>query len=257
MPNELQKIGEDFWRVAGDFRVGGVVNLGTQASLVRLGDGRFVFLDSYTLPDSVKAEVDLLTDGGGKLAAILNLHPFHTLHCEWMHRAYPDAALYGTSRHLRKLPALPWQDRRCESGVLAETFGADFDFSIPRGVPLVCEDESVHFSSILALHRKSGTIHVDDTLVYLDKGFPLSLLPFVRRVGFHPTLAKALEKRPGAADEFREWAISLGMDWAAARRIAAAHNAVRDLRMDEFADLIGQALGRVRPVLDAHRDQYG
>lgn len=257
MTGRLTRIGADFWRVDGDFRIGGVLNLGTQASLVRLAEGSFVFLDSYTLSDTVKAEVDVLTDGGEKLVAILNLHPFHTLHCEWMHRAYPDAALYGTSRHLAKLPELPWQDQRCESGVLAEAFGDDFDFSIPQGVPLVCDDESVHFSSILALHRKSRTIHVDDTLVYLDKGFPMNILPMNRRVDFHPTLAKALEPVAGAADAFREWAIDLGVRWADASRIAAAHNAVRALGPEEFPDLIGQALGRVRPVLDAHRREHG
>lgn len=257
MTGRLTEIGTGFWRVSGDFKLGGIVNLGTQASLVRLADGNFVFLDSYTLPDAVKAEVDILTEAGSKLTAILNLHPFHTLHCEWMHRAYPDAALYGTARHHRKLPDLPWQDQKCESGVLEEAFGDDFAFSIPRGVPLVCEDEAVHFSSILALHRASGTIHVDDTLVYLDKGFPLSLLPVIGRVAFHPTLDKALEPRPGAADEFREWAIALGIEWAGAKRIAAAHNAVRELAPEEFPQLIGEALGRVKPVLESHRSEHG
>lgn len=257
MTGRLTEIGAGFWRVSGDFKLGGIVNLGTQASLVRLADGNFVFLDSYTLPDAVKTEVDILTDNGRKLTAILNLHPFHTLHCEWMHRAYPDAALYGTARHHRKLPDLPWQDQKCESGVLEEAFGNDFAFSIPRGVPLVCEDEAVHFSSILALHRASGTIHVDDTLVYLDKGFPLSLLPVIGRVAFHPTLDKALEPRPGSADEFREWAIALGIEWADAKRIAAAHNAVRELGPEEFPQLIGEALGRVKTVLESHRSEYG
>jgi hypothetical protein len=257
LANKLTKIGENFWRVEGDFRIGGLVNVGTQASLVRLADGNFVFLDSYTLPDTVKAEVDILTEAGAKLVAIINLHPFHTLHCEWMHRAYPEAALYGTQRHHRKLPDLPWQEQRCESGVLEEAFGDDFAFSIPRGVPLVCDDESVHFSSILALHRASGTIHVDDTLVYLDKGFPLSLLPLTGRVDFHPTLGKALETSPGATDAFREWAITLGIEWAQAKRIAAAHDAVRELGPEEFPQVIGEALGRAKPVLDAHRAEHG
>lgn len=257
MTDTFEQIGEDFWRTSGEFRIGGIINLGTQASLVRLADGHFVFLDSYTLSDRVRAQVDALTENGKRLQAIINLHPFHTLHCEWMHKAYPDATLYGTSRHLAKLPDLPWHDRRCEGGVLEEAFGEDFEFSIPRGVPLVCSDESVHFSSILALHRKSGTIHVDDTLVYLDKGFPFSLLPLNRRVGFHPTLGKALEPRAGAADEFRQWAIALGIDWTGAKRIAAAHNAVRELETEEFPDLIGAALGRVKSVLDAHRAEHG
>ncbi len=256
MTDTMKQIGQDFWRIDGEFRLGGIVNLGTQASLIRLEDGDFVFLDSYTLSDRTKARVDALTDGGKRLQAIINLHPFHTLHCEWMHSAYPDAALYGTARHLRELPGLPWQDQRCESGVLSEAFGEDLDFTIPAGVPLVCEDESVHFSSVLALHRKSGTIHVDDTLVYLDRRFPLSLVPMVRRVDFHPTLAKALEPCAGAAEDFREWAISLGIDWSGARRIAAAHHGVRELEPEEFPQLIGEALGRVKAVLDAHRAEH-
>lgn len=257
MSDKLVRLAENFWSVRGEFRIGGVLDVGTQCALVRLADGDFVFLDSYTLTDTIRAEIDALTDGGSKVVAILNLHPFHTIHCEWMHAAYPQAALYGTARHLAKFPQLPWQDTKCEDAALAERFGADFDFSVPAGVPLVCEDESVHFSSVLALHRESSTIHVDDTFNYLKKGFPLSLLPITGRVAFHPTLAKALEKRAGAADDFREWAIDLGSRWVDARRIAAAHNAVLQLPEGRFPALVGEALGRVKPVLDKHRAEFG
>ena len=112
-------------------------------------------------------------------------------------------------------------------------------------------------SSILALHRASGTIHVDDTFVYLRKGFPLSLLPLTGRLGFHPTLAKALEPRAGAADDFHEWAVELGVEWAGARRIVAAHNAVFDMGAGQFPERVGEALGRMKPVLDAHRAKHG
>ena len=257
MSETIAKLADGFWRITGEVRIGGLVDIGTQCSLVELASGQFVFLDSYTLPADVRAEVDALTDGGEKVEAILNLHPFHTLHCEWMHRAYPDAALYGTARHVSKFPELPWQDTRCEDAALRESYDEDFAFSVPRGMPLVCDDESVHFASVLALHRASGTMHVDDTLVYLEKGFPLSALPMTGRLDFHPTLAKALEQRAGAADEFRQWAIDLGVDWANARRIAAAHNAVLELGEEEFPVLIGEALGRVKPVLDRHRAEHG
>ena len=257
MSETIAQLADGFWRITGEVRIGGLVDIGTQCSLVELASGQFVFLDSYTLPADVRAEVDALTDGGEKVEAILNLHPFHTLHCEWMHRAYPDAALYGTARHVSKFPELPWQDTRCEDAALRESYDEDFAFSVPRGMPLVCDDESVHFASVLALHRASGTIHVDDTLVYLEKGFPLSVLPMTGRLDFHPTLAKALEQRVGAADEFRQWAIDLGVDWANARRIAAAHNAVLELGEEEFPVLIGEALGRVKPVLDRHRAEHG
>ena len=256
MPETMTRLADGFWRITGEVRVGGLLDIGTQCSLVRRDDGRFVFLDSYTLPAPVRQQVDALTDEGRKLDAIINLHPFHTLHCEWMHRTYPDATLYGTTRHHEKLPGLPWHATRCEEPALAEKFGDTFAFSQPKGMPLVCEDESVHFSSILALHRASGTIHVDDTLVYLDKGFPLSALPMTGRLSFHPTLDKALTPEAGAADEFRAWAMELGIDWADARRVAAAHNAVRELGEEEFPTLIGEALGRVKPVLDRHRAEY-
>ncbi len=257
MSEQLVQLAEDFWSVRGDFRVAGILNLGTQCALVRLQDGDFVFLDSYTMPADIRGRIDALTEGGSRVKAILNLHPFHTLHCEWMHRAFPAAELYGTARHRDRLPHLPWQETRCEDAALGKRFAADFAFSVPRGVPLACADESVHFSSILALHRASGTIHVDDTFVYLEKRLPLALLPIAGRLVFHPTLGKALEPRAGAADEFREWAISLGVDWAGARRIASAHNAVLDLQPGEFPDRVGAALGRVKPVLDRHRAAYG
>lgn len=257
MSKRFADLGDGFWSVRGSFRIGGVFDVGTQCALVRLASGNFVFLDSYTLSDEVLAEVDAQTDGGRRVEAILNLHPFHTLHCQWVHEAFPQAKLYGTARHHGVLPDLPWEETRCEDAALAQLYAQDFAFSVPRGVPLVCADESVHFSSVLALHRASGTLHVDDTFVYLRKGFPLSLLPFTGRLGFHPTLAKALEPRPGAAKEFREWAIALGSDWAETRRIAAAHNAVLEIGAGSFPDLVGAALDRIEPVLEAHRAQYG
>ena len=256
MAETIERLADGFWRIAGEMKIGGLVDFGTHASLVRLANGNFVFLDSYTLPIELHREV-LRTIGDAAIEAIFNLHPYHTLHCEWMHAAFPDAALYGTARHVERFPQLPWQDTRCEDAALAERYGEDFAFSTPEGMPMVCSDENVHFSSVLALHRASGTLHVDDTLVYLDKDPPLSLLPMNRRLGFHPTLEKALYPRPGAADAFREWAIALGVDWADTRRIAAAHNAVLELDDEEFPDLIGAALGRVKPVLDAHRAKYG
>lgn len=256
MTEEILDCGEGFWSIRGSFRIGGIVNIGTQCGLIRRSDGSFVFLDSYTLPDSTLAQVNRITGGPANVAAIINLHPFHTIHCEWMHRTFPAAKLYGTRRHQEKWPSLPWESSRCESGELADHFGDLLEFSLPRGVALVCDDEAVHFSSVLAYHRASRTIHVDDTLSYLTAPFPVSLLPVTGRLDFHPTLAKALEPRAGAADEFRDWAIELGVDWSDAVRVATAHNSVVEMERGQFPELLGAALGRVSSVLDAHRRQY-
>lgn len=48
MAEEIIAVGNGFWNIRGDLRIAGVLNIGTQCSLVKLGEGRFVFLDSYT-----------------------------------------------------------------------------------------------------------------------------------------------------------------------------------------------------------------
>ncbi len=253
-PGTLTEFGDGFHHIRGSFKLGGILELGTHCALVELPDERFVFLDSYTLDDALKAKVDALTDNGRKVAAIVNLHPFHTLHCEWMAQAYPEAKLYGTRRHHEKFPDLKWESDTCEAGALEGLFGDALRFSVPKGVQMVCEDENVHFSSILAYHRPSGTIFVDDTLSCIKAPFPLSLLPITGKLAFHPTLAKALEPNPHAADAFREWAIGMAQDWADARRIATAHNTTVTFAQGEFPEKVGAALGQVAGVLNKHRE---
>ena len=252
-PGTLTDYGNGFHHIRGSFKLGGVIDLGTHCALIELHDGRFVFLDSYTLDDDLKAKVDALTDNGRKVAAIINVHPFHTLHIEWMAKTYPNAKLDGTKRHHEKFPELDWESAHCEAGALDGLFGDALQFSVPKGVRMVCEDESVHFSSILAWHLPSGTLFVDDTLSCIKAPFPLSLLPITGKLAFHPTLAKALEPTPHAADAFREWAIGMAQDWADTRRVATAHNATVDFSPGEFPEAIGAALGRVSKVLEKHR----
>jgi hypothetical protein len=252
----IHSFGHGFHHIRGSFRIGGVVDVGTQCSLVEMGAGRWVFLDSYTLTRAVLEEVLRLTDGGAKVSAILNLHPYHTVHCEWMHRTFPRARLFGTARHREKLPHLPWEAEGCEGEVLAREFGSALQFSVPRGVDFICENDRVHFASVLAFHPGSGTIHVDDTLSAIRLPGPLGRLPQSGRIDFHPTLRLALRREAGAADAFRDWVFELGADWHAARRLAAAHNIVVELRQD-FPEQLGAALGRVTRLLDKHRSRWG
>jgi len=76
----MLKVANDFLNIRGSFKVGGLVDIGTQCSLVRRANGRFVFLDSCALSGAVQRDVDALTNGGKDVEAILNLHPFHTVH---------------------------------------------------------------------------------------------------------------------------------------------------------------------------------
>ncbi len=259
MSDALVQISDNFWNIRGEFKIGGVLNIGTHASLVRRANGKFILLDAYTLDGEVKAQVDALTGGGDDIEAMINLHPFHTVHVERAHAQYPKAKLYGTQRHLEKFPELPWRPERSESVDCAALFAEELSFSVPAGVDFISRNEHLHFSSVLAYHRDSKTLHCDDTLMYL----PLpGLLGKLRktRLSFHPTLAKTLEKRAGAAADFRAWAKHIARQWGDAENLCAAHSASL-LASDNDGAPIGErieaALARVEKVLLAHEKKYG
>lgn len=260
MTHRILPIADGFWNIRGSFKVARVVDVGTHASLVRRQSGKFVLLDSYTLSDDVEREVRALTRGGEDIEAILNVHPFHTLHVPWMHEHFPHAKLYGTARHVRRFADLPWQPERVEDAELHQMFADDLSFQIPQGVDFISKNENVHFSSVLVLHGATQTIHVDDTLTYVR------LPKAVRRLGrsdilaFHPTLSQALERRAGAADDFERWAIGLAAEWGGAKHLCAAHSAALVAEKNQGATIeqrIVQALKKVRSKLERHRRKYG
>lgn len=259
MSEQLLQVADGFWNIRGDFKLGGVLNIGTQASLVQRANGKFLLLDAYTLQGEVKRRVDALTDNGAALDAIINLHPFHTVHVAPVHAQFPRARLYGTRRHRERFPELPWQAELSESAACAALFAEDFDFSVPAGVDFISSNENLHFSSVLAYHRASKTIHSDDTLMYLRLPGALGRLK-PPQVGFHPTLAKTLEKRPGAAQAFRDWANALAERWAAAENLCAAHTAAllgRDNTGPSVAERMRAALGKVEKTLRKHEQTFG
>ena len=49
MANDILQVADDFWNIRGSFRIAGLIDVGTQASLVRLANGNFVFLGAYSL----------------------------------------------------------------------------------------------------------------------------------------------------------------------------------------------------------------
>ena len=260
MSHRIIQVADDFWNIRGSFKIGGVIDVGTHASLVRRACGKYVFLDAYTLGDEVAQQVRALTNDGRDVEAILNLHPFHTIHVRHMHEQFPHAKLYGTARHVSKRPELPWEASRTEDPELHAMFSEDCDFSVPRGVDFISSDENVHFSSVLAFHRSSKTIHVDDTLTYVR--LPKAARLFGRKdlMIFHPTLAKALEKRAGAAAEFRKWAEELIERWRDAENLCAAHTATLTAAKNDGASLharMSSALEKVGGTLEKHERKYG
>lgn len=252
----MKQLADDFWNLRGTFRIAGLINLGTQMSLIRRSTGRFLLIDSYDVSGADREALLKLTDNGAAIDAIINVHPFHTLHCRAAHELAPGARLFGTQRHRDQAPELPWQKDRIEDSATQAQF-EELEFSVPDGLDLVTSDDSVHAASVLVRHRASGIVHVDDTLMVLAApGLLQHVLP-QSRLRFHPMLAKALQPRVGAADEFTAWARVIAERWAGTRTVCAAHSAVRHLTPNGWHGEINRALSDVRKTLDQHRSRHG
>lgn len=246
----LLEIADGFWNIRGSFRVLGV-DLGTQSSLARLRSGRFVLLDCVQLDAATLAELRRRTDGGAALEAIVNLHPFHTMHVAKVAAAFPDATLYGTARHRRIAPALRWAAESTEGEAFAARYAEDFDLLVPRAVDFVPDDENLHFASVLAIHRQSQTLHVDDTLSYLP-------LPGLRRLMLHPALSDVLQRREGAAGEFRTWAAELVDRCKTVAHICTAHMRLPPPgQFPSIADEVRKAVQRAEKKLARHQRAFG
>lgn len=251
MTDRLVEIGAGFWNVRGSFRIAGLFEAGTQTSLVRLGSGDFVMLDAYTLSPEVEQRIAALTDGGRAVRAVLNLHPFHTLHVRSCLRPFPNAKLYGTRRHKQLAPELPWQALETNDPALHALFADDLRFSVPRGVDFIPAWQGLHFASVLAFHPASRTLHVDDTLTWLD-------LPWVGGLRFHPTLRFVLQPRTGAAAEFRGWAEELVERCQGVDHLCTAHAAeLPPQPTPALPQLVRKALAGVEGLLRRHERKYG
>ena len=258
-PRNVIEVADGFWNIRGSFMIAGIYDLGTHASLVRRASGKYVILDACAIADDTRRWIDEETRNGEDVEAIVHLHPFHTLHVQSLHEAYPRAKLYGTARHRRKAPALPWEAVLTEDAALNELFRDDLAFSVPRGVELIPANESLHFSSVLAFHHASRTLHVDDTLLYMHLPWPVRLFkPDVTRL--HPALAEVLEHRPGAAADFRSWCRELVDRCRDVENLCAAHSTVLLAGNNDGASIVARvetAVQNVEGKLAAHERKYG
>lgn len=253
----MQQLAENFWNLRGRHKVAGVLDVGTQMSLARRRNGRFLLLDSYNPQGDDREQLLTLTNGGKDIDAIINVHPFHTLHCRALSEILPSARLIGTQRHRHQLPELDWQQGNIENSSAQQEFLEDLEFAMPAGVDLVTSDDNVHAGSVLVRDRASSIVHVDDTLNVLAAPAPLRRLLPESRLRFHPLLGKALQQRPGAADNLEAWARDLARHWQTTRTVCAAHSAVRQLPEGGWSGEVLHALDDIENTLTSHRKRWG
>lgn len=79
-------------------------------------------------------------------------------------------------------------------------------------------------------------------------------------VSFHLMLAKALEKRAGAARDFRQWAEELTERWRDAENLCTAHTAAllaSDKQGESIHARLVKALDKAGKTLKSHERKYG
>lgn len=70
MDRSIIALESGFWNIRGNYRIAGVLNVGTQASLVRLQDGGFVLLDACDFSKAVQADIAELTNDGDRKSVV-------------------------------------------------------------------------------------------------------------------------------------------------------------------------------------------
>ncbi len=259
MSEQILKVSDDFWNIRGDFKIGGVLNIGTHTSLVRRGSGKFVLLDAYTMRGKTKEQVDTLTNDGADIEAIINLHPFHTVHVRKVHsnirlRSFTVHNVMWTSFrncHGNRKPA-------SQPNVLT-LFADDFEFSVPAGVDFISSNEHLHFSSVLAYHKASK----DDSLGrYLNVPEVAGSARDAKAARSHVSLHACKDAGEAATGGrgLSRWARQLAAQWSDAENLCAAHSAAllgRDNRFESIADRILRALGKVEKTLQLHQKKFG
>jgi len=221
---QLVPIGSGFWNArASHYLVDGIlklVDIGTHMSILRLKSGSFLLVDCIPLTKSLKKEIDELTENGTLIEAIIGVHPFHTSHFPEFHHAYPAIPMFGTPRHARKYPSLPWAGILKDCQNLNAWYHEGVELRIPDGAEY--EDPQPeflnHFASVFVFHRESSTLHVDDTLNYFEQDPSLAIRILRKKkkgdMAFHPSIkGPGLHPSAAAPIMFRAWMYTVIADW--------------------------------------------
>lgn len=247
MPDQLHDLGNGFWNIRGSFVRDNMIDIGNQSALVRLNSGKFILLDSYTLTGGVKEQVMALTDDGQDIEAVLNVHPFHTVHCARVAKDLPHATFYGSARHHKQVPEVDWSEDYVESAAVAKRY-PELEFSMPKGIYYIAPDDSVHSGSLLVYHAASQSLYVDDTFEIP----PSKLFDKVQAdINLHATTLKALKDEEDAGKAYCDWATKLAHDWRKVRHFCGAHSGLVIFKEGEFKEKLTDTINKARATLEA------
>jgi len=215
----LVEIGPGFWNIRAGFKMlKGLVDIGTHMSIIKLSNGKYLIIDTVPLNDELKVEIDVLTERGEKMEAVIATHPFHTLAFPAFALAYPKVPYYGTPRHLRKQKEIPWVGPINDPAILKK-WEPDVQMRIPAGAEFNAPEPEAynHFNSVWVFCPAARTVHIDDTINYFDNPGLLIKYAGGKKKGcmeFHDSI-----KGPGLYDsedaprQFKAWTEAIAKDW--------------------------------------------
>ena len=213
----LVEIGPGFWNLRASFcLLGGLIDVGTHMSFIRLQSGRILVIDTCTVSDTTKAEIDTLTENGNLIEAVIATHPYHTLAFKPFFQLYPNAKYIGTPRHLSILPEIPWSGKVNDEEIISK-WAPEVSMRIPQGSDFVTPGPDNHFAGVFVYHQASRTIHIDDTLMYFTS--PNFLLRWGAGLRpccmyFHPTLkTTGLLETHDSPLQFKSFIEQMVNDW--------------------------------------------
>jgi len=234
--NRTVLIGPGFWNIRAPF-----ANVGTQMSLAQLANGKFVIVDTVDVDDELKGEIDDLTKNGTLMVAVVATHPFHTTYFPSFYALYPKVPYYGTPRHLKMFPNIPWAGSTYECNI-RQMWLPEIHMRIPRGANFVTDGS--HFSGIHLFHTASKTFHIDDTLIIHQPSNDMT---------FESTLKGSGLFHVGAAPyAFRDWVQKYINEWDF-ENIVAAHNGVKlKVAKDAVKTLLNSTLAELDTLTDTY-----
>jgi len=227
------QLGTNFWNARGIFKLG-PIDIGTHMSIIQVSSGRFVIFDTIEPDSQIQQEISTITANGTQIEAIVATHPFHTTYFPAFYAMYPNVKFFGTPRHLRTQPQIPWAGSVWDCDVRRQWL-PDIRMRIPQGGEFVAPQPELinHFSGMHVFHPKSGVMHVDDTLSYAAD---------LDSLVFHPSIAgPGLYHTRRSPDVFASWVQEYLNEWNI-NTLAMAHKGV-----------LGNGRQRVQKLLDNSR----
>lgn len=242
--SRIVDLGAGYWNIRGDFKLlGGMINIGTQMSLIRLSTGKFLVIDTCGVSAPDKTRIDELTNNGALIEAVIATHPFHTLFFAPFYKWYPGAQYFGAPRHLRRIKEIPWAGSVTDAAFQQRWESEGVFMRIPEGADFDPSDEGNHFSGMFVYHQPSRTLFSDDTIMFfVNPGCVLRCAGFSNNHCGFWDLKKGLKPTKEAPAEFEAFMRGVLADWDF-DNLCAAHT----------GNLIGGAKKLITDVLEREK----